>query len=426
MSTIIANLRKDGQLNEAYRLADERLRLAPTDLWAKRDMAWVLYDLAKKHATIDTKEQFLKCLSKCRKLQMPETDDVFHKSVVALIKSMAYDVARSGKEDETFFDALFVHLQGFSLARKTELCSFVMLAFMRAKWWRGFGGFFEWWGLDSFSEADFKPYEVSNNVRIQPLAERAVMAYCKWLIDNGTDAQIMAFIPRLQQFSEQHKNFLFLPYYCAKLMLKIDRKDDVLRYMRLFAKKKGFEFWVWDVVGDTFDDASLRLKFYAKALICRAKPEMTVKVREKTALLLFELGYSAQSLAEMLNVVAIRERNKWKTSPQLTQKITQLRADGVEPGNDITAFYTQLSHEAESMLGATRETQPKAKFKGVIIVHAEGYGFVKCDGKTIFVSPALLNGARISNRDAVAGEYRKSFDKKRNHESYAAVSINKK
>jgi hypothetical protein len=44
----IDNLRKQGRLEEAYRLARQALENAPEDLWLKRGMGWVLYDLIKR------------------------------------------------------------------------------------------------------------------------------------------------------------------------------------------------------------------------------------------------------------------------------------------------------------------------------------------------------------------------------------------
>jgi hypothetical protein len=44
----INNLRKQGKLEEAYRLAREALQNAPEDLWLNRATGWVLYDLIKR------------------------------------------------------------------------------------------------------------------------------------------------------------------------------------------------------------------------------------------------------------------------------------------------------------------------------------------------------------------------------------------
>ncbi len=129
MSSTVANLRKSGQLNEAYRLAEEGLRLASDDIWAKRDMA-LPYDLAKKHSTNAVKEQFLKCMSKRQGLQMPYAEGLFHNKIISLAGAMFFD---SVNTDDGFLDSLFSCLQGFCLKRKTGLCSAVTLPFLQPR-----------------------------------------------------------------------------------------------------------------------------------------------------------------------------------------------------------------------------------------------------------------------------------------------------
>ena len=54
MSKNVTNLRKAGNLNEAFRVAQAALDARPDDVWCKKDMAWVLYDFAKQKATVAT------------------------------------------------------------------------------------------------------------------------------------------------------------------------------------------------------------------------------------------------------------------------------------------------------------------------------------------------------------------------------------
>ena len=149
MSSTAANLRKAGQLNEAYRLAEERQRLVSDDIWAKRDVA-LLYDLAKKYSTNAVKKQFLKCMSQCRELQMPVTKALFHDKIISLVKAMAFEAVKSGCAGIGILDSLFSCLQGLNLKRKAEQCSVVMQTFLRSRIWRhGIDESFCWRGFDS-------------------------------------------------------------------------------------------------------------------------------------------------------------------------------------------------------------------------------------------------------------------------------------
>lgn len=74
MSKDITNLRKAGNLNAAFEIAQKNLSEKPDDIWCKRDMAWVLYDFAKQKVSTETKDQFLRCLDKLIDLDLPEEE----------------------------------------------------------------------------------------------------------------------------------------------------------------------------------------------------------------------------------------------------------------------------------------------------------------------------------------------------------------
>lgn len=59
MSKNVTNLRKAGNLNEAFRVAQAALDARPDDVWCKKDMAWVLYDFAKQ------KMNYALCIVNC-------------------------------------------------------------------------------------------------------------------------------------------------------------------------------------------------------------------------------------------------------------------------------------------------------------------------------------------------------------------------
>ena len=115
MSKNVTNLRKAGNLNEAFRVAQAALDAHPDDLWCKKDMAWVLYDFAKQKATVDTKEQFVRCLDKLLEVDLPEDDDVFYNGVGFLVRGMAATMIRAERQDSAFFDTLFMRIKSLKI-----------------------------------------------------------------------------------------------------------------------------------------------------------------------------------------------------------------------------------------------------------------------------------------------------------------------
>ncbi|MGN0186722.1 MAG: DUF7017 domain-containing protein [Paludibacteraceae bacterium] len=427
MTTNITNLRKAGRLDEAYKLAEQNLTTNPTDIWNVRNMAWVLYDYAKQKANVSTKEQFLRCINKIIELDAPAEEDVLYQSVGFMVKTMASAMIRAQQTDNAFFDALFSCLKQLKIKKQTPAYSSIMKTFLHTKtWWHSFPQFCNWWGWDSFMPDDYKPTTTENGQSIIPLAERVYMAYGKCMLDMGTQADSETTIKLFDKWSNEHKNYIYLPFYEAKLMFKIGQKDEFFRLMKQFALRKSGEFWVWDLLGDYFDDDNIRLKFYAKALICPAKQEMTVKVREKTALLLNKLGYTAEAQTELRIVAKIRERNHWHIDKALAQMLSDSKN---APANNNT-WFEQLSNGVEELvfgkkLSSNNQQKEKKKFSGKITIAKGGYGFVQHESQTIFVAQTLIQGKTIANNDIVQGECVAAVDKKKNKESLKAINIKK-
>ena len=421
----ITNLRKAGNLNAAYEIAKKNLDEKPDDIWNKRNMACVLYDFAKQKATAETKDQFLKCLDKLIETDLPDDEEVFYQSTGFLARGMAATMIRAGNEDNEFFNALFERIKHLKIKKKSAVYSSLMTVMIRTKnWWMGFKSFCEWWGFDNFIEEDFTAYQPGDKAqKVMPLAERAVMAYCKILLERGAETEISDLLPWLDTFAQKHRNYIYLPFYHAKLLMKIDHKDEFFEKMKSFAKKKSGEFWVWDLLGDYFEDNETRLKFFAKGLLCKTKPEMSIKLREKAAFLLRDSGHIGEALSELLFIKKIREKNKWGVAPQIEIAIEQLTKQGAKPTGNNSALFAKLSEGVETIVFG--KVKAKQEFTGKITISPSGFGFVKSGDKTIFVPANLLKNSGITDKMTVKGEYVPSFDKKKGKEGYKAVRITK-
>ena len=420
----ITNLRKAGNLTAAYEIAKKNLDEKPDDIWNKRNMAWVLYDFAKQKATAETKDQFLKCLDKLIETDLPDDEEVFYQSAGFLARGMAATMIRAGNEDNDFFNALFERVKRLKIKKKSAVYSSLMTVMIRTKnWWTGFKSFCEWWGFDNFIDEDLSAYQSDDKAqKVMPLAERAVMAYCKCLLDSGTENEISDFLPWLDTFAQKHRNYIYLPFYHAKLLLRVGCKDEFYVKMKVFAKKKNGEFWVWDLLGDYFTDSETRLKYFAKGLLCKSKPEMTIKLREKTALLLRDSGFAGEALSELLFIKKIREKNKWGVTPLIEIAIEQLKKQGAKPTGNNAALFSKLSEGLDPM-ASKKDSTP---FSGKITISSGGFGFVRSGGITVFVPANLLKNSEIMDKSVVKGEYVTAFDKKKGKDGYKAVRVEKK
>jgi hypothetical protein len=348
---------------------------------------------------------------------------------------MLASMIRAEIMDNAYFNAIFECIKKLKIKKKTSAYSSLLNVVLRTKnWWQGFKDFCKWWNFDNFTDEDFQNTETSsqNGKKIMSLAERIVMAYCKNLLETGTDNEINDFLPWLENFSINHKNFIFLPFYNAKLMWKIGKKDEFFEKMKIFAKKKSGDFWVWDLLGDYYDDKNMRLKFYAKGLSCKSKAEMSIKLREKTAWLLKDLGFKKEALGEFLFIKKIKEKNKWKILPELESAISEFLGIGIKAEKNNIAFYEKMSTEVEEIVFGKKQNKPTKKdeqkeeqfdFEGKIKISPNGFGFVRSNGKTIFVTAKLITDNHIDDNSVVKGKFIKSFDKKKNKDGYKAIKI---
>ncbi|MCQ2974316.1 MAG: hypothetical protein MJ211_05840 [Bacteroidales bacterium] len=430
MTTNITNLRKAGRLDVAYKLALENLNAQPNDIWNVRNMAWVLFDYAKQNSNQQKRFQFIKCLNEIIKLDVPENEEIFYQSVGFLIKVSISSLIRAKINDSVFMNDVFDCVKRLKIKQQSVAYSSLMLIVLKTNgWWTGFGDFCEWWNFDSFMPEDFKSSETENGTKVMPLAERCLLAYCRFIFDNNLNDKIVLFLPKLENFSLKYKNYIYLPFYIAKLTLKIGQKDTFYKYMKIFAKKKSNEFWVWDLFGDAEDDKNERLKYYAKALICKSKPEMSVKVREKTAFLLKDLGYLKEALCEFKYVESIKVKNKWFVPNYLKSVLLEdWTKDIVVPNNNYD-FYKNLCNDLENKVLGLQNSNKNLNnsksdsfdFEGVIKLNCNGFGFVKFKEKLIFIPQNMAQ--KFKDNDFVKGKCIKSFDKKKNKDGWRAVQL---
>ena len=274
---------------------------------------------------------------------------------------------------------------------------------------------------------------------VAPLAERACMAYSRFILDNNKVELIRSLLEKLKNISAKYPQYIYLPYYMAKMMLKIGEKDDCFKYISSFARKKRSDFWVWDLFAETYSDDETRLKFYAKALSCKTKREMSVKVRIKMAFLLMKMGYPQEAFGEFMLVRKIYEDNGWQVRPEITNAIASLSAKGIVPKNNNVKFFGALAKDVDSIVFGSNKfvwekhgnyrTRHKNKetfpFEGHISITDKGFGFVSVDDKDVFVPANLLDGKNIKTKDIVAGLYVSSIDLKKNKQGWRAVEIEK-
>lgn len=322
----VTQLRKSGQLDEAYQVGMEALQESPGDLWLRRSVAWVHYEYIK-HAVEAmetslgrkqplapvTKELVHRYLKEYSNLQL-ERPDMAYSQIIRLL-------AKVGAQLEYYVP------------------------------------FLAWGGVDAFSEEDCAPFEMEEGSvpSLMTRVAREAMAWC----GSHTSAQSEwgEFVSQLanrailnSKEASAHRVWLF--YDRADLNHRMGRTDAAIADMREVLKGNQREFWAWGRMGRIHSelDPVLAIACYCQALGLNPDPKFTVKHRLFFAKLLYSQGEQAAAITEYLTVANIYQREEWAFPADLEAALQADWFDSSLALDNPDAFYRERSSAAQALL----------------------------------------------------------------------------
>ena len=357
----VKELRINGKLEEALILANSDLASDPSNVWNIRSISWVYYDFLKINSNIHNYTTFIEYLEKIFSLEL-QVDDLkmLHENIAIQIGKIIYSIFNEKDIDSNKVDRLFELTQKLAIGKPSNAHSFLIKAFLKGtKKWSKINNFFDFIGFNSFQENDFKSEEF-NGRAISSVVEKFYNGYAKNLIDLSKDGftslgiiqlLIIEFLPKLDLIIEKHPEFQFLPYFKAKMLILMNRKEEVLETFLPFAKRKKNEFWVWEVIAELFTkEDENNFACHCKALSLSSPEEYLVGLRKDFALLLISKGLFSEAKYEINKVISIRNKMGWKIPNDITG-ITNLPWYNSTP--EITSnsnLYSKYTPKAESIL----------------------------------------------------------------------------
>lgn len=390
----VKNLRKAGQLEEAFALAQTDLNAAPEDIWAKRSMGWVLYEQLKNAAQNEQFESGEQILDAIAELRLPAEEAMFWDSIGWQVGKIAFALQKHNPINFPGLDRLFQRIAPLPFHRPSEPYSFLLKAFLKSnKEWMRFTDFVEWWGLEHLRTEDYVPELLPDGKKSMTLAEQVAIAYARKLAEPPADRErIDAFLPLLDRLIQEHPEYQYPPYYKGKLLLANGDKENVFSAFLPFARKKQTEFWVWELLAETFPTTDARYAAcLCRALLCRAEPQFLGKVRAKLAEWLLANSHPAEAKTEMEAIAAVYQAEGWRLPAEVQARMQQdwYRQTTALPDN--RALYQQFQDLAEEILfGDAPEELIVAEF---VNRDKDVLNFVGEDGK----HGSLKYGKRLRN-----------------------------
>lgn len=331
----IKELRQSGKLKEALHLAQNELELDPNNIWSKRNISWVYMDIIKKPETAFN--VIVDSINELKSLSLPINEEFFYDNFCWVIGKIVFDITRfhnsnSRSEMNTAFlkvSKLLESIKSFPLQRKSQGYIFLFKAFHKAlKEYHVYLDFVDWWGLDNFLPECYETEMLPNGKPIISLVEQTYIAYAKRLLPyynaNGEKvfdrARVETFLSRLTSIIFARPDYVYPVYYKGKLLLELGEKSSILQLIVPFAKRKSGEFWVWELLGDTYpeksDDA---IACYCKGLLCKSPDKMMVSLKQKIARTLVDMGLFVEAKTEVEGIIKSRTDNGYKIPDEIVK-----------------------------------------------------------------------------------------------------------
>ena len=166
-----------------------------------------------------------------------------------------------------------------------------------------------------------------------------------------TQHEMLEFLPKLDDVIKNHPEYQFLPYFKAKMLIFLNRKDEVLDAFLPFAKRKKSEFWVWEVLAETFEKTNDNgFACYCKALSLKSPQEFLIGIRKDFADLLIAKGLHCEAKFEIEKIFEIRNAQGWKIPNDILSITNQSWYSETTAKSSNVDLYNQYASKAEELL----------------------------------------------------------------------------
>lgn len=411
MDNNVRDLRKDGQLDKAYKLGKQLCEEQSDNVWNKRDFAWVCYDRAKLSIQGENDDAFIASLKDIATLELDVEEKMIGENLSWLMGKWInqriipiMDQAERTQKIRMLLDIAIVLPQAVP---SEGYVYFVRMVHCAMKDTSQYCEMMDRIGFDFLRPEDYQKTTIqSNGKKIMSMAEQLYIAYAKTLIrqmgqrpdHSSLRERIVTFLPQLSALIESHPEYQYPLYYKAKLLLALGEDQTVTDLLIPFVQSKSKDFWVWQILGESIvkTDEQMALSCYCRALLCNAPEEMVVNLREATARLMARAGFYNEARYEFDKAEAVRKEKWGKVTPIIMAAHAREWYKNADILANNQAFYKSHSSRAEDLLYA-KDARPilitfvnEAKQIVNFIMEGDRRGFFKY--ARIFRNAPILGG----------------------------------
>lgn len=321
----ITELRKKGQLDQAYQLGQQTLQASPNDIWIKREFGWVCYDLMKQALANNDEEQFYAHINEIAALgfNIAQEQMLFENIWWQIVKwvcdiNAQENVAVRNERINRLLDGI-EDLPRY--APSEAYSTFIQAIHRRSKDSMLYLEFMRRVNLSLLRPEDSRP-SVFNDQQLMPLLEQILYAYSKAILrdinyyrtqnDNEKLEQLVAearcHTRRLKAALGQNPEYNYTLYYIAKLLMAVNENSAAIAQLMPFVRKKHQDFWVWNTLAQALKETDLQtaMSCCCKGLLCKAQEDKMVSLHETAATIFAACGHYNAAKTEVRIAEQIR------------------------------------------------------------------------------------------------------------------------
>lgn len=352
----VTALRKAGKLEDAYKLAQELLATDNSNVWNKRAMAWVLFDLFKIEAQKNNHNAVIENLKQVKAFDFSADEKMLFNSYAWQIGKYVGTLKKQKNIAWNNISEIFEIIKDFKFEKPSDAYCFIYKSFHKEYLqWEKFLDFADWWDFNHFTPEDYSPFTPDKGKPIMSIAEQAYIAYPKVLIKEKNSlsdfkGKAESFIKRLDIISNKHPEYKYTLYSKAKLLVELGDKEKVSIEYLPFARKNSAQFWTWTVLADFYDDENIKIACLCKALNCKSPREYLVNVRKSLAVLLIKQGLYNEAAFEIKQINEVKLDQNWKISNVLNEWMATDWFKNATHIENNYPFYKKHIHKAEKLI----------------------------------------------------------------------------
>lgn len=300
-ASLIATLRKQGQLEDAYEKGRECLQQNPDDLYLQCTFSWVLYDLIKnKLATVNDDGE----------------------------KNAVFDNADTLTLDQWFREYEQLHL----LPRPNLLHSLMLVCACKAHkiGWQRFVQFVRWWGFPgNLRQEDRAAKQRDDTTSPQMSLElRVYLRLANALLKDNLSEEDAEWTFNLVRSTGLHRypDDPWLHRAVGMVLSQRGDNDEALRHLRHALRKKQKDWWIWVEVARVYTGIDIQTALHCYYHACQLQHDkgFLVSVYEDVAALLAELQDYETAAWFVHEAVRIRTERGWRV-PSSLEQLTRTR-----------------------------------------------------------------------------------------------------